>query len=71
MKIAQVLPQFASMTQIFAQNDAVKAALVVLYEDILDFYTVCLKFFRMSRMLCFRCLLIECTDMFIRLEIHV
>jgi uncharacterized protein (DUF885 family) len=49
-QIAQVLPQFASMTNTFAQNDAIKAALGVFYQDILDFYTIILKFFCMSRM---------------------
>jgi hypothetical protein len=37
VKIAQALPQFASMAQTFAKTDAVKAALGVFYQDILDF----------------------------------
>jgi hypothetical protein len=51
LKIAQALPQFATMAQTFAQSDTIKAVLGVFYQDILDFYTVILKFFRMSRKL--------------------
>jgi hypothetical protein len=62
-KIAQALPQFASMAQIFAENDIVKAALGVFYQDILDFYTIVLKFFRMSRMSLFLHFTVACANM--------
>jgi hypothetical protein len=71
VKIAQALPQFASMAQIFAQNDAVKAALGVFYQDILDFHAIVLNFFRMSRMSCFLRLPMACANTSARLEIHV
>jgi hypothetical protein len=71
VKIAQALPHFASMAQTFAQNHAIKAALGVFYQDILDFYIIVLNFFRMSRMSSFLHPPMVCADIFTRLEIHV
>jgi hypothetical protein len=70
-KIAQALPQFAMIAQIFDKTDAVKAVLGVFYQDILDFYTIVFGFFRMSRMPHFSRLPVAFANMSARLEIHV
>jgi hypothetical protein len=49
-KVARALPQFTVMAQVFAHDDIIKTTLGLFFHDILDFYTIVLKFFRMSRM---------------------
>jgi hypothetical protein len=48
-RIGQSLPQFAVLFQTLGPEDSIKSALVMFYEDILDFYCVLLQFFRTSR----------------------
>ncbi|KAI5458907.1 hypothetical protein BGZ63DRAFT_389893 [Mariannaea sp. PMI_226] len=49
VSIGNALPQFATMSETFTASEVVKAALVLFYEDILDFYGITLDFFRKTR----------------------
>ncbi|KAI1120284.1 hypothetical protein F5Y10DRAFT_258736 [Nemania abortiva] len=49
LKIAQALPQFSELVKVFPDNARMKAALALFYGDILHFYRVILKLFRISR----------------------
>lgn len=48
VKIGYNLPQVAVMRKVFQDDDRVKDALVLFYEDILDFYRVTLDFFHIK-----------------------
>ena len=45
-KIAQALSQFSDIANVFPKEERVQLALVLFYEDILDFYCVMLRIFR-------------------------
>lgn len=47
--IGSVLPEFQRATSLFSQNSAIKEVLLLFFKDILDFYSVALKFFHQSR----------------------
>ncbi|KAL6821029.1 hypothetical protein J3E69DRAFT_373903 [Trichoderma sp. SZMC 28015] len=44
-EIGELLPEFKLMAAMFGNNEQVKLVLVLFFQDILDFYTVALKFF--------------------------
>ncbi len=48
-RIGQALPQFTVLVETFEMSDAIRAALALFYEDMLDFYRVTLDFFRKPR----------------------
>lgn len=48
-RIGQVLPQFAVLVQTFEVSDAIRIALALFYEDILDFYRITFDFFCKTR----------------------
>jgi hypothetical protein len=48
-RIGQVLPQFTVLVRTFEDSDALRTALALFYEDILDFYRITLDFFRKTR----------------------
>ena len=48
-RVGQVLPQFARLVQTFEMSDAIRAALALFYEDILDIHRITLDFFRKTR----------------------
>jgi uncharacterized membrane protein len=45
-RIGQALPQFDIMAQTFESSDAIRAALALFYEDILEFYRIIFEFFQ-------------------------
>ncbi|RYP91269.1 hypothetical protein DL770_002587 [Monosporascus sp. CRB-9-2] len=47
--IGNLLPEFISVTRLFSQNTHIKDVLALFFRDILDFYLVALKFFRLPR----------------------
>ncbi|RYP21518.1 hypothetical protein DL765_002154 [Monosporascus sp. GIB2] len=47
--IGNLLPEFISVTRLFSQNTHIKDVLALFFKDILDFYLVALKFFRLPR----------------------
>jgi hypothetical protein len=48
-EIGELLPEFKRIIALFDQNAAIKDVMVLFFRDILDFYLVTLKFFRLSR----------------------
>ncbi|KAF5698369.1 NACHT domain-containing protein [Fusarium globosum] len=48
-RVGYALPHFARMAQTFNTSDAVKSALTLYYEDILDLYAILFHFFRKTR----------------------
>lgn len=51
VKIGDALPQFVEVVKIFGKNDKLNDMLALFYRDILDFYTITLEFFGLSRKL--------------------
>ncbi|RYP49270.1 hypothetical protein DL768_004993 [Monosporascus sp. mg162] len=47
--IGNLLPEFISVTRLFSQNTHIKDVLALFFRDILDFYLVALKFFKLPR----------------------
>ncbi|KAI9146903.1 Vegetative incompatibility protein [Paramyrothecium foliicola] len=47
--IGNVLPHFEILAQTFDNSDAIRAALALFYEDMLDFYQVSIEFFKKKR----------------------
>ncbi|KAI1640418.1 NACHT domain protein [Biscogniauxia mediterranea] len=48
--ISELLPEFKRVTTLFDQNAAIKDVMVLFFRDILDFYLVALKFFKLPRL---------------------
>jgi hypothetical protein len=48
-EIGELLPEFKRVSALFNQNAVVKEVMVLFFRDILDFYLVALKFFKLSR----------------------
>ena len=48
-EIGSALPEFHQAIQIFDQNNQIKDVLLFFFKDILDFYLVALRFFRLPR----------------------
>ncbi|KAK8037815.1 Nacht domain protein [Apiospora marii] len=48
-EIGELLPEFKRVTKLFSEHAIVKEVLVLFFQDILDFYLVCMKFFQMPR----------------------
>ncbi|KAI1488247.1 NACHT domain protein [Biscogniauxia mediterranea] len=48
--IGELLPEFKRVTTLFDQNAAIKDVMVLFFRDILDFYLVALKFFKLPRL---------------------
>lgn len=48
-EIGQALPQFDQAAQLFGQNTNIKDVLLLFFKDILEFYLVAFKFFRLPR----------------------
>ena len=44
-EIGELLPEFKEVSQLFHENIPLKDVLVLFFQDILDFYLVCLQFF--------------------------
>jgi hypothetical protein len=49
VNIAEVLPHYADMVNIFGSDDGVRNTLVLFYRDILDFYSITLSFYKLNR----------------------
>ncbi|KAK8054923.1 hypothetical protein PG993_000150 [Apiospora rasikravindrae] len=48
-EIGDLLPEFKRITALFDQHTILKEVLVLFFQDILDFYMVCIKFFKLPR----------------------
>lgn len=48
-EISGLLPEFKRVTALFDQHTMLKEVLVLFFQDMLDFYLVCIKFFRLPR----------------------
>ncbi|KAI8630272.1 NACHT domain protein [Xylariaceae sp. FL1651] len=48
-EISEVLPEFKRVAALFDQNAAIKDVMVLFFRDMLDFYLIALKFFKMPR----------------------
>jgi hypothetical protein len=48
-EISQALPEFERAARLFAQNTHIKDVLLLFFKDILEFYLVAFKFFRLPR----------------------
>ena len=48
-EIGQALPEFKIAIRLFEQNNQIKDVLLLFFKDILDFYLVAIRFFRLSR----------------------
>ncbi|KAI0434476.1 hypothetical protein F5Y09DRAFT_296354 [Xylaria sp. FL1042] len=48
-EIGELLPEFKRVIAIFDQNTAIQEVMALFFRDILDFYLVALKFFKLSR----------------------
>jgi hypothetical protein len=48
--IGDLLPEFQEVIRLFSNNPHIKDVLVLFFKDILDFYLISLKFFRLPRM---------------------
>ena len=58
-EIGQALPEFEQAAKIFEGSDRIKDVLFLFFKDILDFYAVALKFFRLPRKFAFVSLMID------------
>lgn len=47
--IGAVLPEFQEVVGMFSHNDRIQDVLILFFKDILDFYSISLKFFTMPR----------------------
>jgi hypothetical protein len=47
--IGDLLPEFQEVTRLFSGNSHIKDVLLLFFKDILDFYLIALKFFRLPR----------------------
>ncbi|KAK7906557.1 hypothetical protein PG985_016294, partial [Apiospora marii] len=48
-EIGELLPEFKRVNALFGEHAILKEVLVLFFQDILDFYQVCMKFFQMPR----------------------
>lgn len=48
-EIGQALPEFQKATALFGESEEIKAVLLLFFKDILDFYALGLRFFRLPR----------------------
>lgn len=48
-RIGSLLPEFKEAVLMFSQNESLNELLALFFQDILDFYLVALKFFKMNR----------------------
>ncbi|KAI0600874.1 NACHT domain protein [Biscogniauxia sp. FL1348] len=49
-EISELLPEFKRVASLFDQNAAIKDVMALFFRDILDFYLVALKFFKLPRL---------------------
>jgi hypothetical protein len=49
-KIGELLPQFQEVVELFGDKEQIAATMGLFFRDILDFYLIALKFFKLRSM---------------------